>query len=247
MKTKTLILALSLLFLVSSALYAQEKPEIWSWGYVEAVKGKTAELEKAIKEKTEKFNKLSVDPIYTYRVMSGSRAGQLVRVIGPKDWTYYEKPNTGLAHWNQYVAPLIANSSGREFYNLHKDMSYDGNPDAVRNYVEVNEYIVKPTNEYAFTSFVREVAKVAKENKSKARFQTYKITSGGQGGKYVIAWSYTSLTEKDDQSENWPAWYNKIKGSPQAWASDLGKLQESIQIFGENSFLCSFVPELSSK
>ncbi len=246
MKTKLFLVTLSFLF-ASSVLFAQEKPEIWSWGYIEAVKGKSAELEKAIKEKTEKFNKASVDPIYTYRVMSGSRAGQLVRVIGPKDWTYYEKPNAGFTHWQQYVTPFIGNSSGREFYTKLKEMSYDGNPEGKSNYAEVVEFIVKPTHEYAFTNFVREVAKAAKENKSKARFETFKITSGGQGGKYVIVWTYASLNEKGDQSENWPAWYNKMKGSSQAWAHDLNQLQESIQIFGQNSFLCSFVPELSSK
>ena len=31
---------------------AQEKSEVWSWTFIEAVKGKDAELEKAIKDKT---------------------------------------------------------------------------------------------------------------------------------------------------------------------------------------------------
>ena len=103
MKTQKITLMLAVLMLCSFMTLAQEKPEIWSWAYHTAVKGKSAELEKAIKDKTDKFNKTSVDPIYTYRVMSGPKSGQLVRVIGPKDWTYYEKDNDGVKHWNQFV------------------------------------------------------------------------------------------------------------------------------------------------
>ena len=89
--------------------------------------------------------------------------------------------------------------------------------------------------------------KVAAENKSKVRYETYRMTSGGSGDKYVIVWHYQSLAEKGDNSENWPAWYNKIKGSQSAWTNDLQTLSESLEIYGTNNFLCAFVPELSSK
>ena len=83
MKPQKMFLTLGCMLLCSMLTFAQEKPEIWSWDYHKPVKGKNAELEKAIKEKTDKFNKASVDPIYTFRVMSGSRAGQYIRLIGP--------------------------------------------------------------------------------------------------------------------------------------------------------------------
>lgn len=247
MKTQKMFLTMACILLCSAVLVAQEKPEIWSWAYHKPMKGKTAELEKAIKEKTDKFNKASVDPIYTYRVMSGARSGQLVRAIGPKDWTYYEKENEGAKHWNQYVTPLIESSSGREFYVTMKDMSYNGKGEASAKYADVSEFSVRPGHEYEFTSFVRAVTKIASENKSKARYETYRLESGGTGSKYVIIWHYETLSEKSDNSENWPEWYNKIKGSPAAWANDYETIMESLEIYGINNFLCEYLPDLSSK
>lgn len=246
MKTQKMTLSIACILLCSMVAFAQEKPEIWSWDYHKAAKGKNAELEKAIKEKTDKFNKASVDPIFTFRVMSGNRAGQYVRAIGPKDWSYYEKENPGAKHWNQFVTPLIESSAGREFYSLMKDMSYNGKGDATTKYADVGEYSVRPGQEYEFTSFLKAVTKVAAENKSKSRFDTYRLESGG-GFRYVVIWHYENLGEKSDNSENWPEWYNKIKGSSSAWAKDYQSLMESFEIYGVNSFLCEYLPDLSSK
>ena len=96
---RRILTVVATLLLGSMMALAQEKSEVWSSTFIEAVKGKDAELEKAIKDKTEKFNKLAVDPINTWRVLSGTRTGQLVRSIGPKDWSYYDKTNEGAKYW----------------------------------------------------------------------------------------------------------------------------------------------------
>ena len=248
MKTKRVFTTVALILLGSMMVMAQEKAEIWSWIFIEAEKGKSADLEKAIKDKTEKFNKTAVDPINTWRVMSGSRTGQLVRAIGPKDWSYYEKPNEGFTYWEQNVGSFIGKNSGREFYARSKEMSYNGSGKTTTpKYVEVTEYEVKADRLYDFASFVRDIVKSCNDNKSKARFSTYRNVSGGSGNKYVIVSSYESLTEMDDSNENWPQWFNKMKGSEAAWTKEWTGAQGSFEIYGVNSYLCSHVPELSSK
>lgn len=248
MKTNRLIMVMAAMLLSGMMAMAQEKAEIWSWMFIEAEKGKGAELEKAIQAKTDKYNKLTVDPINTWRVMSGARTGQLVRAIGPKDWSYYEKPNEGYKFWEQTVVPLIGKNSGREFYSRIKEMSYNGSGKTTTpKFIEVTEFELKADKIYDFTSFVRDLVKVCTENKSKARYSTYANESGGSGNKYVLVWTYDSLTEKDDTSEKWSEWFNKMKGSQAAWTREWVNAQASFEIYGVNSYLCSHVPELSSK
>ncbi len=249
MKTQKIVLALAMIMIGYATAWSQEKAVVWSWDFIKAEKGKSAELEKAIKDKTEKFNKASVDPIQTWRVMSGPRAGMLVRVVPGRDWSYYEKESEGLKYWNQTVTPFIASNNGREFGIFKKDMSYSANPDVntIPKFIDVSEFIVRSDKEYAFTSFVMEVTKMAKENKSKINYTTYQVTSGNNGTKYVVVWGYQSLMEKDANSENWPEWYNKMRGSSEAWIKDIGAINESIEIYGSMSYLCAYVPELSSK
>jgi hypothetical protein len=248
MKTYRTWTAVAIVMLISMATLAQEKAEIWSWNFIEAEKGKMADLEKAIKDKTEKYNKLAEDPINTWRVMSGPRAGQLVRAIGPKDWSYYDKPNEGGRYFGQVAGPFIAKQSGREFYTREKDMSYNGTGlTTTPKFVEVVEYMVRPDKEYEFVNFVREVTRVVAQNKSKTRYSTYRNVSGTSGTKYVIIWGHESLTELDDNSEKWAEWYNKANGSPNAWSKDINVVNGLFEIYGITTLMCAHVPELSSK
>lgn len=248
MRTNKTWLSVAILLLCSIVALGQEKAEIWSWNFIEAEKGKMADLEKAIKDKTDKYNKLAVDPISTWRVMSGPRTGQLVRSIGPKDWSYYDKSNEGAKYFDQVAGPFIAKQSGREFFAREKDMSYNGSGlTTTPKFIEVVEYMVKPDKEYEFVNFVREVTRLAAQNKSKARYSTYRNVSGTSGTKYVVVWAHESLTELDDNSEKWGDWYNKAKGSPNAWSKDINAVNGTYEIYGINSFMCTFVPDLSSK
>ena len=248
MKTYKTWSAMAIVLLCSMVALGQEKAEIWSWNFIEAEKGKMADLEKAIKDKTEKYNKLAVDPINTWRVMSGPRMGQLVRAIGPKDWSYYDKPSEGAKYFDQVAGPFIAKQSGREFFAREKDMSYNGTGvTTTPKFIEVTEYMVKPDKGYEFVNFVREITRVVAQNKSKTRYSTYRNVSGTTGTKYVVVRSHESLTELDDNSEKWSEWYNKVKGSPNAWSKDINAVNGIYEIYGTNSFMCTIVPDLSSK
>ena len=93
-------------------------------------------------------------------------------------------------------------------------MSYNGSGKTTTpKYVEVSEYMVRPDQGYQFASFVRDLVKMCTENKSKVRFSTYGGASGTADNKYAIVFGYESPTEKDDNSENWSQWFNKMKGS----------------------------------
>ena len=128
-------------------------------------------------------------------------------------------------------------------------MSYNGSGKTTTpKYAEVSEYMVRPDQGYQFASFVRDLVKMCAENKSKVRFSTYGSASGTADNKYVIVFGYESLTEKDDNSENWGQWFNKMKGSQgAAWYKELADVQGSYEIYGTTNFLIMFEPDLSSK
>ncbi|HEY5690109.1 MAG TPA: hypothetical protein VIS49_01515 [Cyclobacteriaceae bacterium] len=227
----------------------QEKAQVYRLTFHDVIKGKNADFEKAVKAKTEKFNKASVDAINTWRVMSGPRTGQYARVSGPKDWTYFESGNdAGRQNWVDTVVPFIEKSSGVEYSVRQKDMSYNGSgKTTLPKYVDIWEFTLQAESNYEWTSFVRDLVRICNENKSKSRFNTYEMVSGTNMGKYLIVWGMDSLAEMDDNSENWPQWFNKMKGSSAAWGSELRRVSSAVEIYGQTRYMMQHMPDLSSK
>jgi hypothetical protein len=250
MITKLTSMAMALL-LVSTMLMGQqqEKAQVYRINYFEVVKGKGEDFQKAVKAKTEKYNKASVDPVNTWRVMSGPRTGQYARSYGPKEWAYFEtSDNEGLKFWSQTVSPFVANMSGNEFSVVEKEMSYNGSGKTITpKYIDIWEFTIQPDKGYEWTSWMRDLTRLCNENKSKARFTTFRKVSGTNMGKYLLVWGMDSLSELDGNSENWSQWFNKMKGSSAAWTNELHRASASVEIYGQSRYMMEFMPDLSSK
>ncbi len=227
----------------------QEKAQVFRINFFEVVKGKGEDFQKAVKAKTDKYNKASVDPVNTWRVMSGPRTGQYARVYGPKEWTYFETTdNEGLKFWGQTVSPFVANMSGNEYSVLEKDMSYNGSGKTTTSrYLDIWEFTIQPDKGYEWTSWMRDLTRLCNENKSKARFTTFHSVSGANMGKYYLVWGMDSLAELDNNGENWAQWFNKMKGSAAAWTNELRRASTSVEIYGQTRYMMELMPELSSK
>ena len=89
---KKLIYILSII--ISTISYAQQQDaEIWQTYRIKSLKGKTQEFEKAVSKKTRMFNKSPQDAIFTFKVVDGQDQGMYERVVGFKNWTWFNRSN----------------------------------------------------------------------------------------------------------------------------------------------------------
>ena len=72
-------------------LYAQDNPNIVSMIYFKPKAGQKEQYLAGLKEHTEKHHNKGVARVRTYRIISGSKSGWYVRVLGPFTWADVDK------------------------------------------------------------------------------------------------------------------------------------------------------------
>ena len=120
------ILIVALLILVQTGF--SQSMVVWV-DYHDPVKGKDNDLKEAVADKTKKYNQgAGTFQLYTWEVISGPRQGQLARAgVGPT-WADFDNKSVSseeLNYWMKNVDPIIASSSGREYFERVDDASHD--------------------------------------------------------------------------------------------------------------------------
>ena len=77
-----------LFFVLTLSLQAQD-PEIWQTYRLKAKQGQNDAFEKAAAKKNKLFNNTPETTIITYQVMDGKDQGMYERIVGYKNWDFY--------------------------------------------------------------------------------------------------------------------------------------------------------------
>ena len=219
--------------------------------YHTPVKGKGTELSDAIKDKTKKYNQGASDfKLYTWQVIAGPNQGSYARAgVGPK-WADFDNNSVSpkeLNYWMDNVDPLIASSSGREYYVRRDGASHDVAKPG-ENTIGFNIDYVVGANRDHFWKFRRSIANALKESGEDLSLNVWASGGGGPQGHVRVSFNFRNFEHYWNfrqimgiVSET----YDEIYCN-NAWDTDIQLLRESLEMWGAQTELVRFLPELSS-
>ena len=113
---KSILFTLSILFCISLNSQRGANAEYWvSFTYLPK-KGMVEEFEKAVADKTAKYNATEEDAIFAFQIMTGGGQGAYQRWVVRKDRSFFDQDNAKeLKYWNENVDPYIADKSVKKF------------------------------------------------------------------------------------------------------------------------------------
>ena len=215
-----------------------------------SVKGKGSDLTDAIKNKTQKYNQGADDgQLYTWRVLAGPRQGQLARAgIGP-NWADFDSDidPKEMGYWMDNVDPLIESSSGREYFVRVDNASYDVAKPG-ENMIGYNIDYVMSGDRNHFWKFRRNLVNALKESGEKVSVNVWNSSAGGPQGKVRVSFGFTSMEHYGQFRQimgRVGEKYDEMYGED-SWETDLDLLRGSLQMWGAQTELLRFLPELSS-
>ena len=91
-KTISMIIAI---IAFNMMIQAQEGPEIWMSYDLMPKKGMVKQFEAAAEKKNKKFNNTAETAIFTFKYMDGENQGKYQRVMGYKDWDFFNNQQQG--------------------------------------------------------------------------------------------------------------------------------------------------------
>ena len=218
--------------------------------YHKPMKGNGSELSEAIKNKTQKYNQGADDfQLYTWQVIAGPRQGEFARAgVGPTWADFNNDPGSNeLKYWMENVSPLIESSSGREYFvrsdNASHDVAKPGD-----NIIAFNIDYVVGANRNHFWKFRRNIANALKESGENLSLNVWSSSAGGPQGHVRVSFGFKSMEHYGNfrkMMSKIGEKYDEIYGD-EAWNTDLELLRESLQMWGAQTELLRFLPELSS-
>ena len=221
--------------------------------YHDPVKGKGSELREAVGDKTKKYNQgPGTFQLYTFEVISGPRQGQLARAgVGPK-WADFDNNSVTseeFNYWMKNVDPMIASSSGREYFERVDDASHDQSKPGEK-VVGLNiHYVMAPgSDRNHFWKFRGNLASAIKESGEDLTVNVWRSRGGGEQGHVQVSFAFRTMEEYG----NFYKVMSKVGDTYQemfgedSWETDLDLLRGTIQMWGARTELVRFLPELSS-
>ena len=102
-------------------------------------------FEKAVADKTKKYNTSEESAIFAFQIMTGSSQGAYQRWMVRKDVSYFDQDTSDeLKYWNENVDPYIANKSGQRIWQILKSASHGWDePRSPLKYYTQRVYVVK--------------------------------------------------------------------------------------------------------
>ncbi|MDC3110299.1 hypothetical protein OA490_04990 [Flavobacteriales bacterium] len=249
---KSILFTLSILFCISLNSQRGANAEYWvSFTYLPK-KGMVEEFEKAVADKTAKYNATEEDAIFAFQIMTGGGQGAYQRWVVRKDRSFFDQDNAEeLKYWNENVDPYIADKSGQKIWQMLKGASHgwDEPRTPVKYYVQ-NTVVIKRGKNQDFLRVHRRFKQVMSKMEYTGNRGVFKLVSGGNEQTFMIIRGFDSHTETFTtnlpEDGSWRDVYAELFGE-EAMAEDMPALNESIEMWGSSVVKMMYRPDLSSK
>lgn len=241
----------TIFFLATAIVGHSQIVRSWNWT---PNQGQWEEFEKAVGEKTKKFNSSKSDPqMFTFRIGSGNETGNYWRIRIEnelKDFDKKENPNGMKAMQNN--AAKYGRMTSSAWWNVVKRATYwpegDNNTKKpLKRYFMFNYDGEKDADFWAFRYKVRGAIE---QSGADINITTLRCNAGCQGNQVMVIFSHSNF--EDMQNDNGPEWrkvydkYNELYGVK--YEADLREFQSSFTLggFGRYTGTMLFKPEMSS-
>ena len=249
---KSILFILSVLFCISLNSQRGANAEYWvSFTYLPK-KGMVEEFEKAVADKTAKYNATEEDAIFAFQIMTGGGQGAYQRWVVRKDRSFFDQDNAEeLKYWNENVDPYIADKSGQKIWQMLKGASHGwdeaGTP--VKYYVQ-NTVVVKRGKNQDFMKVHRRIKQLMSEIEYTGNRALFRLNSGGNNQTYMAISGFDShadtFTNNLPEGTNFVGFYNEKHGE-NAWQDDWSAANDAIEMWGSSVVKMMYRPDLSSK
>ena len=210
------------------------------------------EFEKAVADKTAKYNATEEDAIFAFQIMTGGGQGAYQRWVVRKDRSFFDQDNAEeLKYWNENVDPYIADKSGQKIWQMLKGASHGwdeaGTP--VKYYVQ-NTVVVKRGKNQDFLTVHRRIKQLMSEIEYTGNRALFRLNSGGNNQTFMVINGFdshaTSFSNNLPEGTNFANAYNEKFGE-NAWQEDWSAASEAIEMWGSSVVKMMYRPDLSSK
>ena len=184
-------------------------------------------------------------------MISGPRQGQLARAgVGPT-WADFDNNSVTseeFNYWMKNVDPMIASSSGREYFERESMMQVTIKVSREK-VVGLNiHYVMAPGSDRNHLKFRGNLATAIKESGEDLTVNVWRSRGGGEQGHVQVSFGFRTMEEYG----NFYKVMSKVGDTYQemfgedSWETDLDLLRGTIQMWGARTELIRFLPELSS-
>tara|TARA_B100001123_G_C15120497_1_gene951146 strand:- start:250 stop:1005 length:756 start_codon:yes stop_codon:yes gene_type:complete len=173
-------------------LYAQDKPNVFSMIYFKPKAGQKEQYLAGLKEHTEKHHNKGVARVRTYRIISGSKSGWYVRVLGPFTWADVDKlhavisSKAHVADAAKNIIPYVDEKIGPMYWENLKDLGYDphtsGQPSKM---LRINFTHVNPLMDGGYLELRRQLKEAHEKTDSEDSFTVHQLVHGGKMHTYA--------------------------------------------------------------
>lgn len=239
-----------LFFVLALSLQAQD-PEIWQTYRLKAKQGQSDAFEKAAAKKNKLFNNTPETAIITYQVMDGNDQGMYERIVGYKDWDFYNnesKNEKEYAYWAENVTPFVEESTGWTIWFRAKEACHNWNPESKpAKHIRRMVRIVKPGGEAAFWNVHFRMKQVYEKYGWTGVKGLFRVASGGNTNMFIIVSPFNKFGEEDKfekSDKNLEQLYNDMFGY-QAWQTDLKAYNEALVDWGRSEERLTLVKSMN--
>jgi hypothetical protein len=250
---KIIILLFTIIFSVSLNSQRNPNAEYWISFNYQPQKGMVQKFEKAVADKTKKYNTTEETAIFAFQIMTGSSQGSYQRWMVRKDVSYFDQDTSDeLKYWNENVDPYIANKSGQRIWQINKLASHGWDePRSPLKYYTQQVYVVKRGHNGDFMTPQRRLKQLFSDIEYSGNRAVFKLISGGNNQTFMIISGFdnhdrTSSSNNLPEGTNWQDAYN-TKFGENAWSEDWGAQNDAIEMWGSNSVKMQFRPDLSTE
>ena len=210
------------------------------------------EFEKAVADKTKKYNTSEENAIFAFQIMTGGGQGAYQRWVVRKDRSFFDQDNTEeLKYWNDNVDPYIADKSGQKIWQMLKGASHGWDePRTPLKYYVQNTVVVKRGKNQDFMNIQRRLKQMMSETEYTGNRAVFRLNSGGNNQTFMVISGFdshaTSFTNNLAEETNFADAYNEKFGE-NAWSEDWTAASEAIETWGSSVVKMMYRADLSSK
>ncbi len=242
---------LSIIYFVAICFSLQGQ-ELWMSYELMPKKGMADQFEAAAAKKTQKFNKTAEDGIFTFKFMDGENQGMYQRVVGWKDWEFFNdfsENDEEQKYWNENVGKFIEKSSGWKVWQRLVDVSHNWTPETTFNHMYVYTRFIKPGQDQAVYNFLQRLKKVYEKNNFTGISGIFRVRSGGNTNEYIIIEGFDKFGEfgkYPDTDKTEEQLYNEMFGW-ETYRKDARAYNDALESYSRTTERLDFVEKLSTK
>ena len=210
------------------------------------------EFEKAVADKTKKYNANEDDAIFAFQIMTGGGQGAYQRWVVRKDRSFFDQDNAEeLKYWNDNVDPYIADKSGQKIWQMLKGASHGWDePRTPLKYYVQNTVVVKRGKNQDFMNIQRRLKQMMSETEYTGNRAVFRLNSGGNNQTFMVINGFdshaTSFSNNLPEETNFADAYNEKFGD-NAWSEDWTAASEAIEMWGSSVVKMMYRPDLSTQ